>query len=157
MRSLCTHGPKARRYASNGKCIQCVAERGKKRHDAKIARDGNWHVGVGSGFIWFGSLYEKILRHIYATGPASHADLRDDMPEEIGLSVALGRLAACGFLHRVGYQASKTGVRGGYVFDIAPVNTMPAPPPHSVSQKRYRTARQLRVASVFDFRGQIDL
>lgn len=156
-RSLCTHGPKAPRYASNGKCIQCVAERGHKRHVAKIERDGNWHVGVGSGFIWFGSLYEKILKHIYATGPISHADLREDMPEEIGLSVALGRLAACGFLYRVDYQASRTGVRGGYVFGLSPTRYVPKPPRRGVSQKRYKTAKPLRVASVFEFRGRIDL
>jgi hypothetical protein len=134
-----------------------VAERGRKRHAAKIARNGNWHVGVGSGFIWFGSLYEKILRHIHATGPTSHADLREDIPEEIGLSVALSRLAACGFPHRVDYQASKTGARGGYVFDLGPTKSTPAAPSRYVSQKRYKTAKPLRVASVFDFRGSFDL
>jgi hypothetical protein len=158
-KSTCRHGSLAPRYATNGKCIQCVAERGKKRQAAKTARNGNMRIGVSGGFIWFGSLYEKILRHIHTTGPASNADLREDLPGKVGISVALGRLTKHGFLYRVDYQASKPGVRGGYVFDLKPAKAKvaPAPPPRYESQKRYIKARPFRVTSVFDFRGRIDL
>lgn len=153
------HG-ETKRYASNGKCVACVAERGKARHAAQIERDGNYHAGLKDGFVRLGTLAHRILLYIHESGPALHAELVEVMPGEVGISGNLGRLVRHGFLYRAGRQSHKPGVRGGAVFSLhkqralAPVNTSKA------SQERYRAAKKaerLRVASVFDWRGSIPL
>lgn len=153
------HG-ETKRYASNGKCVACVAERGKARHAAQIERDGNYHAGLKDGFVRLGTLAHRILLYIHESGPALHAELVEVMPGEVGISGNLGRLVRHGFLYRAGRQAFKPGVRGGALFSIEEphwrvrqaVENTP-----KMSQDRYRAAKKLRVASVFDWRGAIPL
>ena len=149
-----------RRYTSNGKCIACVATDGAARHAARIARDGNGHVGLKDGFIRFGTLAHQILLYVHQSGPTLHADFVEAMPGEVSLSANLGRLVKHGFLYRAGRQAYRSGVRSGYLFALKkPHSRVSADPPTTPRsrQHRYRTGRALKVPSVFEFRGSMTL
>lgn len=149
-----------RRYTSNGKCIACVATDGAARHAARIARDGNGHVGLKDGYVRLNTLAHRILLYVHEAGPTLHAELVEVLRGEVGLSANLGRLVRHGFLHRAGHQAYKPGVRGGSLFSIEKphwrlAQTVPTTP--RSRQHRYRAGRALKVPSVFEFRGSMTL
>lgn len=156
MKPCRTHG-ETKRYASNGKCVACVAERGKARHAASIERFGNYHTGLKDGYVRLGTLAHRILVYVYETGPALHAELVEVMRGEVGLSGNLSRLVRHGFLHRAGRQRYRVGLRGGALYALDKPRVMVVDNTPTMSQARYRSGKRLKVASVFDFRGSIPL
>ncbi len=158
MKPCRTHG-ETKRYASNGKCVLCVSERGKVRHAAKIERRGNQHTGLKDGFIRLGTVAHRILLYVHEAGPSLHAELVEALGER-GVSANLGRLVRHGFLYRAGRQSYKPGVRGGALFSLQKLRAVAQVNTAQASQARYRAAKKqeaLRVASVFEWRGAMPL
>ena len=147
------------RYVRNGKCVACVATDGAARQARRTDRNGNYRIGVAEGFVRFGTLAHRILAYIHAVGPASHAEIVEEMPEEVGVSAILGRLVRHGLLYRVGRQSHKPGIRSGYVFSLSRPTAAELRPPTTARTRNlsYKAAQRLKVASVFDFRGSISL
>lgn len=80
------------RYISNGKCVFCMAESGKRRFAREMALKGNHKVGLPAGFVRFGTTAHKILLHIHEAGPSTHAELTEVLGAN-DISTNLRRLA----------------------------------------------------------------
>lgn len=147
------------RYVRNGKCVACVATDGAARQARRTDRKGNYRVGLVDGFVRFGTLAHRILLYVHNIGPASHAELVEEMPEEVGVSATLGKLTRHGFLYRSGRQCHKPGIRSGYVFSLKKRAAVELRTPTTARTRSlsYKAAQRLKVASVFDFRGSISL
>jgi hypothetical protein len=117
--------------------------------------------GLKQGFVRFDSVAYHVLRYLHEHGPSLSGDIARNAShtEAVQISATLIRLSQNGFIYRVG-RDRKPGRRSHPLFDIEPrTNGMLYVPIMSAAEKQkgYRQRKQLKVASVFDFRGKVQL
>ncbi len=117
--------------------------------------------GLAQGFVRFDSVGCRVLKYLYEHGPSLAADIARNAShvESVQISATLIRLREHDFVYLVG-RDRKPGKRSHALFDIEPrrnsslyVSVMTP----AEKQKGYRERRKIKVSSVFDFRGRIQL
>jgi hypothetical protein len=117
--------------------------------------------GLAQGFVKFNSVGYRVLKYLHEHGPSLAADIRRDAShsETSQISATIVRLRRNGFIHIVG-RDRKPGKRSHPLFAIEPVRSkylyVPIMTP-AEKQKGYRERRKIKVASVFDYRGNIPI
>lgn len=115
--------------------------------------------GIAQGFIRLGSLAHRILTHMHKHGPVVAGDLRrtDAHIEAVQVSATLTRLRRHGFIHVAG-RHRRPGYRAQRVFSLDADDQFSSPVVDGNERSRqYRARKKVKVSSVFDFRGQIQL
>lgn len=116
------------------------------------------HPGLPQGYVLLGSMAHRILLALHAAGDLRLVDLVDELDADMRfVSTLLKRLQAFHFV----YCRHKVRGRGNvertqYVWTLQPCRYRALPRESCAARaKRYRQAKKLRAASVFDFRGRI--
>lgn len=118
--------------------------------------------GIAQGFVRFGSVACRVLRHLHEFGPCTAGELKRSATrsETVQLSATLLRLQAHGFVFAVG-RHRPSGSRSFVLYDLKrpkyPELTRTPPLTQTERTRAYRERRALKVASVFNFRGKIPL
>lgn len=116
--------------------------------------------GLPQGYVRLGSDHHLVLQAMHELGLLRQRDLVEDLGmERRRASVALARLAEAGLIHRhPPARAYDTGDRTQAVWGLTPyTGSKPLNPsrvPGQVRTARYRSAKRMRVASVFAYRPQ---
>jgi hypothetical protein len=117
--------------------------------------------GLAQGFVRFDSVAYHVLRYLHEHGPSLSADIsrNNTHTEAVQISATIIRLRKNGFIFLVG-RDRKPGKRSHSVFGLEKNNRgsswLPIMTP-AEKQKGYRERRKIKVSSVFDFRGRIQL
>lgn len=144
-------------YISNHKCVECLRAFGKARAEKRAAVLLRGRNGVKQGFVMFGTVAHQILLHLDKNGPATHGEILEGVGTVVTTDIR--RLVAAGFIEVIGE------VRDGRrlpckAYDI-PGRSEKLPKVKRLTRREmyvnYRKRRQSRVASVFEFRGQITI
>lgn len=118
-------------------------------------------AGIEHGFVKFDSFSANILRSLHKFGPMRQCDLREEHPliHRNSLSQALFRLSRFGFIFNHGKAGfGMTGERTQAVYGLQPGRTRcSAALTTGQRMQRWRESRQKKVASVFEFRGVIEM
>lgn len=122
------------------------------------------NVGLPSGFIGFNTMAHRILLQIHHYGPATNETIAQDLCDTArdplkAVSANLFRLYQCGFLNRVA-RHRKPGTRSCFVYDIAhklEPDVRAVPLTGAQRSRLYRENKQIKAASIFNFRGRIGL
>ena len=117
--------------------------------------------GLAQGFVRFTSVGYHVLKYLHAHGPSLAAEIKRNAShvEAVQISATIIRLRKYKFIQVVG-RSRVPGKRSHAMFDIEPPKNgwlyEPIMTP-AEKQKGYRERRKIKVASVFDFRGRIQL
>ena len=115
------------------------------------------NIGLPSGFVQFDTLACDILRYMSIAEYVSQRELQENVSEHAQhISVTLIRLQKYGFIHKVGKDRVR-GERSYAVFSLDPYSKAPYVKTMSgmVRSRIYRAKKRMKVASVFDFRGEV--
>lgn len=119
-------------------------------------------IGLGKGFITFGTLNHKILQTALASKTVSQSSLQEDLESDsvtsAHIAVALRRLTQHGFLYQVG-RDRKPGCRSHALFALEDrwAYFVRHKSTSAEKSRRYREKKKVKVPSVFEFRGEIKL
>lgn len=129
-----------------------------------MARAHKTPVGIGTGFIIFGTLGNRILLALHEHERMTYADLCAEFPDASwsNVSTTLTRLLRNGFIHDVGTQTIRQlgpGHREQRVLSLWPVRRKAYAERYNrpLSQRLSRARAKIKVPSVFEFRGRIAL
>ena len=118
--------------------------------------------GIPQKFVEFGTVYHLILKALHEHGPMGGGELTELLEiTRNSVGMALFRLKCHGFVFVVDKRSElDTDQRTHEVFSLKRPKTKFVPPPISTPtqrQAKYRAKKRLKVASVFQFRGEIQI